>query len=129
MSDESDVPAARRAFPRVLIVDDLARVRRAVARLVARHGTVTVAASAAEAREQLSLTIVDVVLTDYEMPGENGIALLDHVRAEYPRTRRLLMSGSAPAELERHVASGLVERFLEKPLDLEALIAWLREVG
>jgi CheY-like chemotaxis protein len=112
--------------PDVLVVDDMSRVRRAVTRLLSRLGRIRSAGCASEALDRLDEEAADVVLTDYDMPGDDGIALLTQVRARHPRTRRVLMSGSIPEQLEAHLASGLVEHFLPKPIDPIDLFDWLR---
>lgn len=57
-----------------------------------------------------------VVVSDLEMPGMDGIRLLARVRAEYPDTVRLLLTGYADtARAIAAVNHGGVFRFLTKP--------------
>jgi len=41
---------------------------------------------------------IDAVITDYEMPGMNGVELADEVKRRYPDMPILMMSGSAPSD-------------------------------
>jgi len=71
---------------RVLYVDDDPQAGDLVARQLEQADsrfTVLTASDAADARGQLAETAVDCVLSDYDMPGDDGLDLLETVRAEY----------------------------------------------
>lgn len=69
---------------RVLVVDDDAVARICLSSLLKRaHYDVEVAASGEEALRVMSDTHCDIVLTDWQMPNMDGIALCRHVRLEY----------------------------------------------
>lgn len=64
---------------------------------------------------------VAVLLTDYAMPGRDGVALLSEARQLFPHVSRLLVSAYADKDVAMSaVNQGHVEKILEKPLD-EAL--------
>jgi DNA-binding NtrC family response regulator len=111
---------------RVLIVDDEALVLAAYARSFGRRVTLKIALGASEAMDVMGREALDVVVTDYLMPGVDGVALLDMVRVLYPSTRRILMSASFVPELSEHLRSGLVEGFLSKPFTEGELFELLR---
>jgi CheY-like chemotaxis protein len=56
---------------------------------------VLVAGSGQEALEILEKTVepVDILFTDYNMPGMNGIELMEHVAARWPEIKLILASG------------------------------------
>lgn len=65
-----------------------------------------------------------VVMTDFNMPGMNGLAFLERVREQSPQTVRLMLSGRADAETGiGALNSGTVFRFLSKPCSPETLAA------
>ena len=64
----------------------------------------------------------DVVVVDFNMNGPNGAWLLKRVREKYPECERILLSGSSYSDLANFLDPGLVNRFLEKPLDFDELI-------
>ncbi len=64
----------------------------------------------------------DVVIVDFTMRGPNGAWLLRHVRDKYPECERILVSGHSYMDLTNFLDPGLVQRFLEKPLDFDELI-------
>jgi len=69
----------------------------------------------------------DLVITDIQMPGENGLELMEHIRTLNPRVRTIYMSGDlgsylSPLEEEkkRYPVS-----LLEKPFSKVALMGLL----
>ncbi|WP_375428254.1 PAS domain-containing protein [uncultured Sphingomonas sp.] len=89
------IPALRRAA--VLLVDDEDLVRTGTADMLADLGhTVVEAASGAQALAALRGGVeVDLVVTDYLMPGMTGAALIRELRASWPRMPVLLATGFA----------------------------------
>lgn len=65
------------------------------------------ATSASGGREQLSADI-DCLVTDYDMPGENGIEFLESVRATYPDLPVILFtSKDSPAIAQEALTAGM----------------------
>ncbi len=106
----------------VLVVDDDLDVLRSFMRLLEDYADVKVALGAEAAVEALAANSFDIVVVDFSMNGPNGAWLLRQVRDHYPDIERILLSGSAYSELTHHLDPGLVDRFLEKPLEVEELI-------
>jgi two-component system, NtrC family, response regulator AtoC len=78
----------------VLVVDDQAEVRSAVARLLRRLGyDVREAAGGSEAVRMVRRSPVDIVLTDLHMPGMDGLELIVALQAARPGTLVVAMSG------------------------------------
>lgn len=112
---------------RVIVVDDDIDVLKALMRLLEGHATVKVALGAEAALEHLDKSkldgiIYDIVIVDFTMKGPNGAWLLRHVRDKYPDMERMLVSGHSYMDLANFLDPGLVQRFLEKPLDFDDLI-------
>jgi DNA-binding NarL/FixJ family response regulator len=92
---------------RVMVVDDLPLVRRAMTRVVgAVEGLVVVceAATGEEALAQLETRDVALVLMDVRMPGMGGIRAAEIMRTRFPGVRVVLLSAydsdMLPAALE-----------------------------
>ncbi|MEE2681221.1 MAG: sigma-54 dependent transcriptional regulator [Planctomycetota bacterium] len=67
---------------RILVVDDKEMMRDSVATLLGRRGHGVVVASGGEqALEKVAARRPDVVVTDLQMPGMNGLELLEAIRA------------------------------------------------
>ena len=103
---------------RILIVDDDDGVRENLAELFQVVGySVVTAASAPEAIEKLAQGDVDLLLTDYRMPGPNGVELIESARRVKPGLRAILMTafGDSFTEIEsvRRGAIGYVNKPFE----------------
>ena len=111
--------------PSLLIVDDDPQVLRVSVRLLRSLYAVEIADDPMEAAELLRHRRFDAVLTDYEMPGENGLWVLEIARKHHPDARRVLFSACGPENIAAYIASGLVHCFVSKPSGRETLIAAL----
>jgi DNA-binding NtrC family response regulator len=113
---------------RVLIVDDDIDVLKSLMRVIQDYAHVKVALGAEAAFEHMNKvheedgTSYDIVIVDFNMIGPNGAWLLERVRDRYPDCERILVSGSSQFDLNTFLSPGLVNRFLEKPVDLDELI-------
>jgi PAS domain S-box-containing protein len=87
---------------------------------------VTTFASAEEALEQIDLDAVDVIVTDYRLPGIDGQTLLDRLqeRSQTPLTGIILTGETSPERIKKAKASGWTLLF--KPVDLDTLLASLQ---
>lgn len=73
---------------RILVVDDSAFMRTALARMIASEAgfeVVATASSGAEALERISSHDPDVVTLDVQMPGLDGLATLRRIMQQFPR--------------------------------------------
>ncbi|MFN2317046.1 MAG: sigma-54-dependent transcriptional regulator [Gemmatimonadales bacterium] len=106
----------------LLIVDDDATIREALAEALAGVGiTVRTAASAEAALAVIGEGGIDVVLSDIRMPGLDGIALLRLLRERAASIDVVLMTAfDDMATVVAGMREGALE-FLVKPLDLHAL--------
>jgi two-component system NtrC family sensor kinase len=114
---------------RVLLVDDEPLVLSSLRRLLGREDfQIALAASAAEGLAHLEAHDVDIVLSDYKMPGMNGLEFLEEVRRRWPRPRRLMLTAQAePRAVEQALHDGLLHRAMTKPWDNRELIQALRD--
>ncbi|MGR3541969.1 MAG: sigma-54-dependent transcriptional regulator [Hasllibacter sp.] len=112
---------------RVLLVEDDAPVRAALAQAVELAGWTPVpAASYIEAKDHVAEGFPGVVLTDVRMPGKDGFALLDFVRDVDPDLPVILLTGEGDVPMAvRAVGRGAFD-FLEKPCDPARLTETLR---
>jgi len=122
---------SRRAAPagmtanRILVVDSHAGALLEFRRMLQGRWCVDAALGANAAASLLAAQEYGAVITDYEMPGYNGIWLLEQVRRLYPRTLRILVSGDTPSLFMPHVRSGLIQRFVPTPASAESLVGSL----
>ena len=82
----------------ILVVDDDRRIRQLLQSYLSEHGfRVTVAASAAEARQRMAGLAFDLMVLDIMMPGESGLQLTRSLRDQNDRVPVLLLSALADA--------------------------------
>ena len=107
----------------ILFVDDEPMILEAIQhglRSMRGEWEVKLANSGAEALEAMAQTPFDVVITDMRMPGMDGAQLLELVKARFPRTIRIILSGQSDREtILRSV--GPSHQYLSKPCDLDEL--------
>ncbi len=85
---------------RILVVDDYLDIRILLERTIRRDGhQVLVAADAESAIEMLAINPVDVVLTDVELPDQNGLELTRTIKQMYPDTEVIVVTGHATMEV------------------------------
>ncbi len=126
----SQSPRALQDARAILFVDDEPQTRKWFARLFADEFTILTAGGVDEALQLLQGrgAAIAVLVTDYRMPGRDGLALLSAVQHEHRHVVRLL----ATAYAEKNVAvaainQGRVVRILEKPFDGALVREALRE--
>ncbi|HMI93858.1 MAG TPA: response regulator [Polyangiales bacterium] len=112
----------RGRLPRLLLVEDSALARRVVVRALAGAFQVTAVEHAKAALARFQPGAFDLVLSDHHMVAMTGLELLEQLRVIDPFTRRVLMSGSEIPGIEGHLATGVVELWLLKPVDLRAAL-------
>jgi PAS domain S-box-containing protein len=120
-------PAVRLDGLQVLVVDDDADGRDLVSRVLASQGAeVRNAATVAQALELVQRAAPHVLISDIGMPGEDGYALIERLRAQdRPRGDLFAIALTALArseDRERALTAGY-DSFFVKPVDLDALVS------
>jgi two-component system response regulator AtoC len=123
--DALNKPAESR--PRVLIVDDEAAICLLLNELLNDAGYHCQTTSSGEqALEILRQQEFDVLISDLRLPGMSGLALLDAVRAEYPKMILLLAAGGDDLQTRTEATKHGAHDYLVKPFRLDAVVATLR---
>jgi two-component system, cell cycle sensor histidine kinase and response regulator CckA len=80
---------------KILVVDDNKFLRIVVSKMLLRLGYEVLSADSGE--NGLSICLknkFDIVLSDYEMPGMDGVAFACSIKKSSPRTRVVIMTGA-----------------------------------
>jgi two-component system NtrC family sensor kinase len=101
----------------ILIVDDEVNIVKSLKRLLADLDFKILAAESGESGLKVfEQEEIHLVISDYRMPGMNGVDFLKAVREKYPDTIRMILSGYADAmAIVEAINDGQVYRFLTKP--------------
>ena len=105
----------------VLIVDDEDAIRISIKILAdfekLHIDNVFEAASVEEAKSILENNSIEILLTDIEMPEENGLVLMEYVHSNYPNTKTIVISGYQKFQyVVGSMRNGALD-YLLKPID------------
>jgi CheY-like chemotaxis protein len=103
----------------ILLVEDDDATRYAIEQCLEREGASVVPASSARAALDLVVhAALDLVITDYSMPGDTGLWLLERIRERSNRVPVILVTGDPDLHELRRAPFA---RVLRKPVDPDAL--------
>ena len=115
-------------FDTVLVVDDEPEICGQLSIFLSRKGyRVVVATDGAEALTLFEQHKPAVVITDYQMPGLNGLELLKAIKRQTPNTEVLVISGQADMKVAVTIIKEHAFDFIPKPIDLEQIEQKLSE--
>jgi two-component system phosphate regulon response regulator OmpR len=112
----------------ILVVDDEPRLRGLLSRYLTEQGfRVTMADSAAQARDKLRFMDFDLMVLDVMMPGESGLELTGGLRGERAPDMPILLltARDAPEDIIAGFEAG-ADDYLGKPFDPRVLLARIR---
>lgn len=110
--------------PRILIVDDEARLAEVLALGLQARGFEAVSEGSAQgALERLRQESFDLVVTDLRMPHQDGRALLHELRAERPELPVVIMTAYASLRDAVQLAKEGAFDYIEKPFELDDMLA------
>ena len=112
------------------LVDDEPDVRIILRRLLAfvmdGHTIITVG-TGADALAAFAARPVPLLITDYNMPGMNGVELTQRVKATSPTTTVVLITAYASPELEQQGITAGADYFVSKPFSFDEVAAIVRK--
>jgi DNA-binding NtrC family response regulator len=107
--------------PTVLCVDDDPGIRELYETLLSSRGyEVLLAPGANEALQLYHSKTIDAVISDYEMPGMNGVELAAELKRKDPQLPVIMISGSPPVPAE---VCHVVDAALAKDVPLEQIVS------
>ncbi len=112
-------------LPTILIVEDepdVLLILRSLIREITSGYAITTTYSGQEALLHLERHQVPLVITDYNMPGMDGLALTATIKARWPQTHVIMITAYDTLELQRTAREHGVDHFITKPFDLDQLV-------
>jgi len=114
---------------KILAVDDSPSMRDMIEYTISSAGyDVVSAADGVDALEKMRAHVVDLVITDVNMPNLNGIGLVREIRSrqQYKSLPVLLLTTESGAEMKDMGRSAGATGWIVKPFDPETLISLIR---
>jgi two-component system, OmpR family, response regulator len=112
--------------PRILVIDDNAAIRELLRIVLEGEGyEVIEAADGAEGLQQYQAAPTDLVITDLQMPGMDGLELLMALQRMVPTPVLMAISGDRDALTQ---ARKFTPHTFAKPLPLEQVLAAVRNL-
>jgi two-component system response regulator PilR (NtrC family) len=111
----------------LLLVDDEAALREAIAERLADHGFLVEQASSGEdALARLADFAFDIIITDLRLPGVDGRAVLDAALERYPDIIAIIITGFGTVKDAVDAIKQGAADFITKPFQFDALLHVLR---
>ena len=113
------------ANPAILLVDDdpeILHLLRLIIKNLATGYTIRTSTQGDMALEQAMQQPTPLIITDYNLPGMNGLQLTAALKARTPATRVVLISAHLSPDLERRARDRDVDYLVPKPFNVDRLI-------
>jgi len=114
---------------RILFVDDEPGIRETLSIILRRYGfAVTVAATVAQALEEIKTHEFDLLLCDLNIEGKrDGYTVVRGMRQVDPECIAIILTGYPDEESEAEGANLGIDDYIAKPANADALVAILAE--
>lgn len=117
---------SEKQVPRLLLVEDEARLRQSIALALSSHGyDIDLAGTAAEAIEKACNRPCDLILLDLNLPDATGWDVLRRLDALHARPPTIVLSAIFPSAQRMHEFAPAA--VLQKPFPIDALLRLVRE--
>jgi DNA-binding NtrC family response regulator len=111
----------------LLLVDDEAALREAIAERLADHGfVVEQAANGEDALARLAEFAFDIIITDLRLPGVDGRAVLEAALERYPEIIAIIITGFGTVKDAVNAIKQGAADFITKPFQFDALLHVVR---
>lgn len=123
---------AKQPRMRILLVDDHTILLDGVKSLLSREDDLNIAGQAGSAEaalEFLKKQEVDLIITDYSMPGMDGLSLLNAVKRTAPQTKIILLSMHDEVHLVKEILKAGVNGYVLKKDTHKELLNAIRDVA
>ena len=111
---------------KLLVVDDDQKIREIISNFLTRQGyQVAQTDNGTQALKKFFEENYDLVVTDFQMPGMNGLRLTERIHLVVPETPVIVMSGNDNIGKNKALNVGAAD-FIQKPFVLQELLSKIR---
>lgn len=123
LSSQPDRVDTNMGSKRILIVDDEEPIAWLLEEGLSEMFSceVMIATRGDQALQLYHTTFFDLVITDYKMPGMNGLTLAQHIRQARPQARIIMLTAYGSDGLTRQAGEVGIQYVLIKPIKLSEL--------
>lgn len=112
---------------RILIIDDDPNLRKTLSDILRAKGYETLAAKdGAEGLSLIGQNPVNLVLIDLKLPDIPGLEVLSRVKADYPFTEAVILTGNASLDSAIDATNKGAFSYLQKPYEIDQLLLHIR---
>ncbi len=122
MPDDFSPNGVTRTLQAIAIIDDDALVRGAMKNLVEALGYEASSFSSAASFLATDLKLIDLVISDLQMPGMNGLELQARLNECAPALPFVVMTAFPQERVRRRALDSGARAFLEKPCAADAVV-------
>ena len=114
----------------ILVVDDETQIRDLLGIYLKRQGfAVATAATSEETLQKLAQQPSDLVVLDISLGGEDGLSLLGQIKATYPATKVIMLTGMGFVEdLLQEAHQKGADGYVSKVLPLDELLLTIQRI-
>jgi DNA-binding NtrC family response regulator len=114
---------------RILLVDDDESIRDSLSLFFQGEGCDLIAVrTAEEAIDALALADYDIIISDFRLPGMDGMELFKQTKKSHPQAMKILITAYGSEELAASAIRMGIDDFIQKPLTTNAIEASLAAV-
>jgi DNA-binding NtrC family response regulator len=115
--------AAPRVPGRILVIDDDRSARMLLERVLVRAGhQVTLVDNAEQGLQAITAGGFDLLITDKNLPGTDGLEVLRQAREKQPTMQAILITGFPTAETRTHAKDLGVFSYVAKPFGVHDIL-------
>lgn len=115
---------------KILLVDDEDHLQEVLGLLLELDGhQVTTAFSGEQALERAKEKKFDLVITDYKMPGMNGMDVVRSIKKENPDTSVVMITGYPTEDTEKEAQKLGVDEYVAKPFHMDKMREVIRRIS
>ncbi len=104
---------------RVLVVDDDPIICHLIEEVLVQEGyTVDVSFSGIDALQMIQIYNYHLLITDLEMPGIDGLELIQKVKKQNTEIRAIMITGNTTVDLVTRSMRHLIDNYMEKPFNI-----------